>query len=64
MKRTSLSKRFWLLWIPGSITFILGGCNALSDSQLTSVAQSAVSTGLNALVTNVISAFFSGVTGA
>ena len=64
MKRFSLSKRFWRIWMPGTVLLFLGQCDALSDSQLTSIAQSAVSTSLNAIVTNVISVFFSGVAGA
>ncbi len=64
MKRRNYSKLFWRVFLPGSGLFVLGGCNALSDAQLTSILQSAIGTAMNAFVTNLISTLFSSGTGA
>lgn len=53
MKRWMLSNGLWRVWIPGGSLFLLGGCG-LSDAQLTAILQSAIVTGLNALVSQVI----------
>lgn len=52
MKRWMFSKRVWL---SGGSLLALGGCG-LSDAQLASIFQSAVTTGLNALVTQILNA--------
>ncbi len=57
MKRWMLSKGLWRVWIPGGSLFLLGGCG-LSDAQLTSVLQSVVTTGMNAFLTQLITALF------
>jgi hypothetical protein len=61
MKRWTLSRRLWRVWVPGGWLLLLGGCG-LSDVQLTSILQSAVTTGLNALFTQLISTLFGAVT--
>lgn len=57
MKRWMLSSRRWRVWIAGGSLFLLGGCG-LSDAQLTGIVQTAVSTGLNALVVGVLGTLF------
>lgn len=64
MKRWMRSKALWRVGLPGGSLFVLGGCNALSDAQLTSILQSAVTTALNAFVTSGISTFLAGFGGA
>lgn len=59
MKRLMRSKALWRVCVPGASLLVFGGCNALSDAQLTSILQSAVTTALNAFVTSGISTFFS-----
>lgn len=51
-------RRRALLWTAGVSLYTLGGCG-LSDAQLTGILQSAVSTGLNTLVSTGISALSS-----
>lgn len=59
MKRNSFwSTRFARIMIPGGSLLLLGDCG-LSDQQLTSVAQSVLTTGLTTFVTQAISALFS-----
>lgn len=41
---------------------VLGGCG-LSDAQLTQILQTVISTGLNTLLSQAISALFAGATG-
>ena len=54
----------WLrVALPGGSLFLLGGCNYLSDQQLTSLFSSAVSTGLNTILAQAIAALFGGLTG-
>lgn len=48
--------------VPGGSMLLLAGCG-LSDAQLTSLVQSALSTGLNAVLTNAISSLFATTTG-
>ncbi len=59
MKQRRYSKVFWRIFLPGGSLFLLGGCNALSDAQLTSILQSAIGTAMNAFLTNLISTLFS-----
>lgn len=49
-------RQLWRVWIPGGSLALFGGCNALSDAQLTQILQSVISTGINALLTNGIAA--------
>lgn len=53
-----VSYRALRLWAAGGSILILGGCNALTDAQLTQILSSFVSTGLNALLTNAVGALF------
>ncbi|RMF82341.1 MAG: hypothetical protein D6744_06145 [Planctomycetota bacterium] len=48
--------------VPGGSIALLGGCG-LSDQQLSTLFATAVSTGLNTLVTQAIAALFGGLTG-
>ena len=59
MKRLMRSKVLWLTMVPGGSLFLLGGCNALSDAQLSTILQSTVTTALNAFVTSGLTAFLS-----
>lgn len=63
IKRLMRSKALWRTIVPGGSLFVLGGCNALSDAQLSAILQSTVTTSLNALVTSGLTAFLSAFTG-
>lgn len=57
MKSMKWARSAWVrVCLAGGSLFVLGDCG-LSDQQLTAVAQSAISTGLNTLVTSFVSAF-------
>ncbi len=57
-------RKAWLrALLPGAGLMFLGGCNALSDAQLTSILQSAVGTMLNAFVTNLVATLTQTATG-
>lgn len=62
MKRLRLKTHFVRWAFPAAALFQLGGCG-LSDSQLTSVAQSVVTTALNTLVTQGLGLLLAGATG-
>ena len=59
MKRWMLSSKLWRVWVPGGSLLFLGGCG-LSDAQLTSIATSAITTGLSTLVSQAIVTLFGG----
>lgn len=59
MKRWFSVRRFATLWLPGASLLALGDC-ALSDQQLTSIAQSAVTTGLNTLLSQLLASLLGG----
>lgn len=64
MKIMKLARVGWLrVWFAGGSLFLLGDCG-LSDQQLTSVAQSAISTGLNTVVSSLVSALVDAATAA
>ena len=63
MKRRIFSKRLWRVWLSGGSLLALGGCG-LSDTQLASIFQSAVTTGLNALLSQIITSLFGAATAA
>lgn len=52
----------WRVWVPGGSMLLLGGCG-LSDQQLTSLVQSALSTGLNSVLAGAIQSLFATTTG-
>ncbi len=60
--------RFWLaarlnrFMIPGGALLVLGGCG-LSDQQLTGILESLVSTGLNTLITQGLTALVESLAG-
>lgn len=53
----SMWKRWRRVLAAGSTLWLLGGC-PLTDQQITSITQSAISTGLNALVSNIVQGVF------
>jgi len=59
MARWISVRRFATLWLPGGSLLALGDC-ALSDQQLTSIAQSVVSTSLNTIVTQILGSLLGG----
>lgn len=62
MKQWIYSKYFWRLWVPGGSLLAVTGCG-LSDAQLTSILQSAITTGLNALLSQMATAMFGAISG-
>lgn len=62
MRKRWMSKSAVLrVWAAGGTALLLGGCG-LSDQQLTAIATSTISTGLNTLVSQALIALFSGLT--
>lgn len=53
MKRI-FTKTSWRILMAGSVLLTFGGCG-LSDTQLTSIVQSLISTGLNAVLAALLS---------
>jgi hypothetical protein len=54
MKIAWFARRQWIrTWAAGGSLFLLGQCG-LSDQQLTSIAQSVISTGLNTIVSQIL----------
>ena len=66
MKRNvgTVSYRALRVWAAGGSMLLFGGCNAISDAQLTQILSSFVTTGLNAILTNGIAALFANAAGA
>lgn len=62
MKRWCMRVRYYGLSLAASGLFVLGGC-ALTDQQLAQVWQAVITSGLNTLVTNVITAAVPTTTG-
>lgn len=59
-RRSNGWSRLLRVWVPGSSLFLLGGCDILTDQQLTSIATSLISTGLNTVVTQALAALIGG----
>jgi hypothetical protein len=59
-----VSYRALRLWAAGGSMLLFGGCNAITDAQLTQILSSFVTTGLNAILTNSIATLFGNATAA
>jgi hypothetical protein len=55
-----MKHRLLRVLVPGAGLLLLGQCG-LSDQQLTAIAQSAVSSGLNTLITQALTVFVAGL---